>query len=84
MTFQLHGEIVPGPRIRAIKKHIGEHVLTTRATGGFVECQGVKLLDVTDAGFRGLEIVVEGLDAEGETIRRTLPMADLALWFLED
>lgn len=76
------GEIFDGPRIRAIRERIGKWVFTTRPVAGFIQDQAVKLCDVTDAGFNGLQITVESLDAEENLIRRTVSADDLHLPFL--
>lgn len=73
------GEIVDGPRLRAARTRIGTWILTRRPVAGFIQDQGVRLLDVTDAGFRGIEVRVEGLDADGNTIRRTLSVDDVRI-----
>lgn len=71
------GEIVDGPLLKAIRAHIGKYLLTNKPVAGFIANQSVKLCGVTDAGFQGLEITVEGYDANDQLIRRTLSIDDI-------
>jgi hypothetical protein len=77
-----NGVIADGPVLRALRAHRGDYVLIRRAVGGFIEMQGVKIIHAVDAGFRGLEVTVEGLVPGTEcqeTARRVMPAADLAV-----
>lgn len=81
------GTITPGPRLRALRAHRGDYILTRRDTHGFIEFQGVRIVDAADAGFRGLEVYVEGIKpgTDGqETIRAHISIDDLCVpnaWF---
>jgi Domain of unknown function (DUF4314) len=72
-----------------LRGHLGDLMLTRRAVAGFVDCQGVRLVDVVVTAGQAVMVVVEGqqpvLGDLPSPVQKTVPAADLVIpreWIL--
>ena len=73
----------PGDLAGVLRGHLGDVLLTRRAVAGFVDCQGVRLVDVEVTAGQAVMVVVEGQqpvlgDLPGP-VQKTVPAADLVI-----
>jgi hypothetical protein len=66
-----------------LRRHLGDFLLTSRAVAGFVDCQGVKLIDVAVTGGGTSMVTVEGqqpvLGDLAGPVRKTVAVGDLVV-----
>ena len=80
-----------GGLVMVLRRHLGDFAVTRREAAGFVDCQGVKLVDVMVTAGQDVMVVVEGQqpvpgDLAGP-VQKTVSVADLGIpeeWTVAD
>lgn len=77
--------------VTVLRRHLGDFVVTRREVAGFVDCQGVKLVDLVVTAGQDVMVVVEGqqpvLGDLAGPVQKTVSVADLGIpeeWTVAD